>query len=311
MSAAQVKHGFGFSVLFVGDIMLDRGVAKHAREIGQDSLFKHVERLFLGTHAVIGNLEGTFTDNASIAAQDRTILRFTFDKVFAKVLAKLKFTVVSLANNHTLDFGRDGYIQTMTTLKEAGISFFGSPLNDVNLSEKVTIHGDEFCFVGYHDLFTHDETSIQEEILRLDPECEYIVVFAHWGEEYMPVENERQRTLAHTFIDAGADLIIGAHPHVVQPLEIYKNKAIFYSLGNFMFDQNFSYATTRGLTVHVEWGEESTRFTLVPVFIDHEEVKIAEPTDRTKVLESVVSDALDPNIRSAIFEKQEFILNTN
>ncbi|MFZ2253281.1 MAG: AmmeMemoRadiSam system protein B [Minisyncoccia bacterium] len=298
-------------LLFVGDIMLDRAVAKSAREKGIDSLFANVERLFLGTHAVIGNLEGTITSSSSIAAKDSSILRFTFDPMYAGLLDRLGFSVLSLANNHALDFGKGGYAETKRQLENVGIVSFGSPINNGVLTGQIMVQGKSICFVGYHDLFTYDETPVTQEIARIRPTCDRVVLFAHWGEEYVPKATARQQKLAHAFIDAGADLIIGAHPHIVEPIEIYKNKAIFYSLGNFMFDQYFSYATTHGVAVHVEWGDERTRFTLIPVSVVDEEVKIAEPIDQRKILPTLIDENMPLDIRSAILEKNEFILWNN
>ena len=295
-------------LLFVGDIMLDRAIAQHARKYGVDSLFAKVERLFLGTHAVIGNLEGTITDKPSISEKDTSILRFTFDPKFATLLKKLHFTTLSLANNHALDFGKDGYDQTKNNLHGANITTFGSPQNNDNASVRLSVQGKTICLVGYHDLFTPDPTPALEEIKNIKSSCSHIVLFAHWGIEYSPKASERQKMLAHKFIDAGADLIIGSHPHVVQPIEIYKNKAIFYSLGNFIFDQNFSVETKQGLTVHVEWGDEKMRFTLVPISIERGEVKIAEPFIRDRVISALVDKYLLDNITSDIMKKQEFTL---
>lgn len=295
-------------LLFVGDIMFDRGVAQHAKKYGVDSLFAKVERLFLGTTAVIGNLEGTITDKPSVSEKDISLLQFTFNPIFAELLGRSDFTALSLANNHAFDFGKDGYEQTKNNLNDAGIIPFGSPQNNDNISTRISAQGKTICLVGYHDLFTPDPTPVPEEIKNIKESCSRIVLFAHWGVEYSQTPSDRQKMLAHKFIDAGADLVIGAHPHVVEPIEIYKNKAIFYSLGNFIFDQNFSFATEHGLAVHVEWSDEKMRFTLVPISIDHAEVKIAEPSDRQKVLSSLVDNYLPLDIASAIMKTQEFTL---
>jgi poly-gamma-glutamate synthesis protein (capsule biosynthesis protein) len=274
-----------------------------------NSLFLNVEALFSGNDAVIGNLEGTLTTNQSISEKDQSILRFTFNPAFAGLLKELHFTAVSLANNHSLDFGEDGYEQTKQNLHNAGILSFGSATNsDVHRAE-IRAQKETICLIGYHDLFTSDPLPALEEIKNSRESCSHIVLFAHWGVEYEPLASERQKMLAHQFIDAGADLVIGAHPHVVEPLEIYKNKAIFYSLGNFMFDQNFSFETEHGLTVRVEWGGEETHFVLVPVSIQHEEVRIAEYSDRQVVLSALVDEYVPRDVAVSILEKQSFILS--
>jgi len=272
------------TILFVGDIMLDRTIAKHAQKYGVDSLFSKVQGLLSANDAVIGNLEGTMSDYPSVSQSDYSILRFTFDPSYARFLKNNHFTAVSLANNHSLDFGKDGYEETVTNIKSAGIVTFGSPFNDKNISTTIPIQGKKICLVGYHDLYVPDSTPAVKEIQKIRPYCSYIILFAHWGVEYKQTATDRQIMLAHKFIDAGADLVIGAHPHVVEPIEIYKNKAIFYSLGNFIFDQNLSFWTEHGLAVRVEFGETSTRFTLIPTTVSNKEVSVASTTDADKLI---------------------------
>lgn len=275
------------SILFVGDIMLDRSVAKHAHASSTVVLFAGVLDLFGAADANVANLEGSITTNPSIAQIDHTILRFTFDPDLAKeALAPLKLSAVSLANNHAYDFGRDGFDMTQAHLRQWGIEPFGHPVNARDLSTVLDIRSKRFCLIGYHSLYDPSTAEVVAEIIRLRPECYRIMVFPHWGDEYEPTANAQQIASAHEFIDAGADLIIGAHPHVVQNVEEYKGKAIFYSLGNFMFDQNFSWATTHGLAVKVSFSEDSTRFALTPITIYGQEARIANEADAKRVLEA-------------------------
>jgi len=295
-------------ILFVGDIMLDRGVSLHAKKHGIDTLFSGVERLFLGTNMVVGNLEGTITDNQSISEKDPSMLKFTFASTFAELLKKLNFTTLSLANNHALDFGGDGYRQTEYYLGDVGIKYFGSPINDYNLSVNTFIYGKTICFVGYHDLFTFNQESVIGEIKKIKNSCNYVILLTHWGIEYSKTPSDRQRELAHGFIDAGADLIIGSHPHVVQPVEIYNNKAIFYSLGNFIFDQDFSFETRHGLAVNVEFDNDKIHFVLVPTFSNRAEVEITNIKDGEKTLQSLIDNGLSADVASDIINKKEFTL---
>lgn len=140
--------------------------------------------------------------------------------------------------------------------------------------------------MGYHSLYDAGTMEVVTEITALRPACYRVVVFAHWGDEYTPVANAQQIAAAHSFVDAGADLVIGAHPHVVQNVEVYKGKAIFYSLGNFMFDQDFSWATTHGLAVRVSFGEETMGFKMTPITIKGQEATIANEPDAARVLEA-------------------------
>ncbi len=296
------------SLLFVGDIMLDRGVAQHAKKYGVESLFSKVEPIFQGKDAVIGNLEGTITSYKSVTEENYKLMRFTFDPSYAGFLKKYHFSAVSLANNHSGDFGPLGYQQTLDNLRAAGIAYFGSSRNSENLSTQMSVNGKNVCLVGYHQLFVPDPSTVISEIKKIQPVCSLVVLFAHWGEEYQATPTVSQRDLAHKFVDAGADLVIGAHPHVVQPIEIYKNKAIFYSLGNFVFDQNLSFFTEHGLTVNVEFDDSKTVFTLVPTALQKAEVEIAEPEDRQKILQRTIDSTLSEEIRNAILTKGSFVL---
>ena len=265
--------------IFVGDIMLDRGVAKHAELYGTSSIFVNVRSLFEGNDLTVGNLEGTITSQDSVSKNNSGILRFTFNPQLASyVLKSLGFTAVSLANNHTLDFGQSGYEETKENLIKNVILSFGSPSNGRDLSVQVNIKGKQFCLVGYEEFINSDPQPIIDEINSLESSCYQIIVLPHWGIEYDKNPSDKQKALAHEFIDAGADIIIGSHPHVVQPLEIYKNKAIFYSLGNFIFDQDFSFETTHGLAVQIDFSDAETHFALIPLSISHSEVSFASST---------------------------------
>jgi len=273
------------SILFVGDIMLDRSVARHAMASSTDVLFAGVLDLMKTADARVANLEGTITTNPSIAQRDNTILRFTFDPELARqALAPLNLTAASLANNHTYDFHRAGFDSTQAYLREWGIKPFGQPVNAFDISTTLEVRGRQFCLVGYHSLYDADTAEVLQEIARLRPACYRVIVVPHWGDEYETVANAAQVKAAHEFIDAGADLVVGAHPHVVQNIEEYKGKAIFYSLGNFMFDQNFSWATTHGLAVKVSFGATSTSFALTPITIKGQEATVANEPDATRVL---------------------------
>lgn len=277
-------------VLFAGDLMLDRNVARSAEASGVESLFGTSTRaIFDDADLRVVNLEGTITTQPSIARQDSSILRFTFKPQTAKaVLELLRVDVASQANNHALDFGADGYDSTQRYLAEWGISSFGHPTNAENLSATVDVKGKTLCFAGYHALFSPSVDPIVERIeaLKAEGSCWRIVVFAHWGEEYKTKANTAQMGQGRAFIDAGADVVIGAHPHVVEEVETYKGKAIFYSLGNFMFDQNFSWATMHGLAVRADFYEDKTAFTLIPMTIAQQHSEVAGEPQKSLILKA-------------------------
>lgn len=296
-------------ILFVGDMMFDRNVAKRAEELGKDALVEKVKSLFEGRDLLVGNHEGTMTANESIAQVDHTILRFTFDPAYAAFLKSLHFGALSLANNHALDFGYDGYGETVENLEAGGMKTFGSPRNDLNVTAKMSIKDQTVCLIGYHDLYLWNSAPALDAIKKARGQCTYVIIYAHWGDEYKTVENKRQELLAHQFIDTGADLVMGSHPHVVQPLEIYKDRAIFYSLGNFIFDQDFSYETTHSLAVEITFQASSTAYSLIPLSVVKSQVSYSSDKETKKTLETVAnSPSIPKNVRKSILEKGQFTL---
>jgi poly-gamma-glutamate synthesis protein (capsule biosynthesis protein) len=276
-------------MLFVGDIMLDRVVRRHIDDKGFKYQFEDVMSLFENNDIAIGNLEGTVTSNPSLSEKDFSILRFTFDPKMGDELKALGFSGFSLANNHAYDFGSEGFLETQANLERSGLFSFGSPYNDLNLLAKKNVGNEEVCFVGYHALYRPDISPIVSTITDNRETCTYIVVFAHWGDEYTDVPNARQIEAAHSFIDAGADLVIGAHPHVVEPIETYRGKAIFYSLGNFIFDQDFSRATQLGLAVRLELGTSTQKFTLVPIEMKNTKLSFPEESSYAERMDVLLS----------------------
>ena len=295
-------------ILFLGDIMLDRSVAVRAKAVGYDALTTKVESMFTSADATVANLEGTITTNPSISQVDHTKLQFTFNPAAVPFLQHIGITAVSLSNNHALDFGRSGYRATKEFLKQGNIIAFGSPYNFDNPSTKFTIRGRNICFVGYEGAYTFNASSTEREIARLRPSCDLLIATMHAGVEYDTGHTSEQRRVARAFIDAGADAIIGTHPHVVEPLEIYKGKAIFYSLGNFIFDQNFSFGTTHGLAVYMEWNENETAYELVPITIRGQEATFSDNDEGLKTRSALIDRELPNDISGAILNTSSFTL---
>ncbi len=169
------------------------------------------------------------------------------------------------------------------------------------------MNGKTLCLVGFHQLYDPNMKSVVEEVSRIRPTCSQIVLVAHWGEEYQHEPTQVQRTAAHAFIDAGVDVVIGAHPHIVEPIEIYKNKAIFYSLGNFIFDQGWKPEVRRGLAVGIEFSSTKTRFSLAGVNT-FKEASIADATTTKAVLADLIAPDLPADISEAMLTSGSFEL---
>lgn len=171
---------------------------------------------------------------------------FTFcgDTRFLPILSENKL-IFTLANNHIFNYGANGFSQTKNYLSSSQIPFVYSYQSDTEFLVK-EINGIKFGFLGY-DFITNPKTNHQttiDTVKKYDSQVDWLIVSIHWGNEYLPQPEKWRVTLAHQLIDAGADIIHGHHPHVWQPPEIYQGKPIFYSFGNFIFDQSWSFETS-------------------------------------------------------------------
>ena len=130
--------------------------------------------------------------------------------------------------------------------------------------------------------------AIQPLIDRAVAEARHLIVNIHWGAEYQELSNDHQRDLARELIDAGADAIIGHHPHVVEEIEVYKDKPIFYSLGNFVFDQYFSIPTQQGLAVGVVLGADATSVYVFPIESENSQVRLMPPSKAEQFMRRLI-----------------------
>lgn len=243
-------------LLFVGDIMLDRWIRQVAEKKGYDFVFEEVNDLLKDKDLAIGNLEGPITDNKSISIASAFGARenyvFTFTLEAAVILGDYNIKLVNLGNNHILNFGEDGLEQTKKYLSEAGVGYFCA--NDLRF-KIYDLGGRKVGFVCYNQFEKDAVERVIGDIRKIKGEREekekadIVILYAHWGKEYETKADALQKELARKFVDAGADLIIGSHPHVVQEKEIYNGKTIYYSLGNFIFDQYFNPNAAEGLAV--------------------------------------------------------------
>lgn len=245
------------TVLFAGDMMFDRTIRAAMAEKGSDHVFSCIAPELRDADLVVANLEGPVTthDSMSLGSEIGSLenMTFTFPTTTAHLLARYNIRVVSLANNHIMNFGDDGLMQTKRWLAEAGVQYFGAP-DDVDRTARVDIKGIPFSFIGWSDW---DSTTKDETLAQIRTERalgRIVVVFAHWGEEYEPPP-ERVRALGRHFVDAGATLVVGAHPHIVQEHEVYNGTYIFYSLGNFVFDQYWNEDVRTGLLVRATFNK--------------------------------------------------------
>ncbi len=258
-------------ILFAGDMMFDRYIRTQSDTIGKREVFAGVSRELTAADVVVANLEGPITSQlsksvGSAVGESRHFL-FTFDPEWAEVLFDANIRVVNIGNNHILNFGETGLVETRNFLRDARVKFFGDPLDESFRSYTIEVKGRKIGFVNFNQFYKEGESRALLDIARLRSNVDVLFVYTHWGAEYVPATSEEKR-LAHLFIDRGTDAVIGSHPHVVQEKEVYRGKTIYYSLGNFVFDQYFRPETKSGLMVEATIASDKTlSFRDIPIMI--------------------------------------------
>lgn len=233
----------------VGDIMLAGSGERTFRQLGYDYPFAATAAILRQGDIVIGNLEAPIAVSGTEFTAKK--FRFRLNPKAAPALKNAGFTHLTLANNHILDFGMDGLRQTREALTRQGLAFAGAgPDLDAAKSAWFTdIKGVRIAFLSYSLVYPEEffagkaragtapglATLFTTDISRAKESADYVIVSFHWGGEGLDSPKPYQKTVGRQAIDAGADVIIGHHPHVLQGVEYYRNGVIFYSLGNFAF----------------------------------------------------------------------------
>ena len=241
------------SLLFAGDVYLsDHVLGAYERGGGIEGV---LDSGFLQTidqaDIFMANQEFPFSNRGTPETDKQFTFRLPEEKV--SILQEIGPDIVALANNHALDYGSEALSDTIRVLDEAGILHAGAGENLDEAKEIKTIEagGKTFGFLAASRVFpkgywaagpdhpgmltAYDSTVLLEEIRKAKETCDFLTVYVHWGIERKTEPESYQRTLGQQYIDAGADLVIGSHPHVLQGIEYYKGKPIVYSLGNFVF----------------------------------------------------------------------------
>ena len=258
------------NLVFAGDIMLDE-LPGEAIARGDDP-FAAVASLLDGADLAVGNLECAVADGGT--AVDK---QFTF-RAHPRVLDVVArhFGSVSLANNHSADFGAAGLLQTMDRLRTAHVQFFGAGKNlgEAHRPLMVERKGVRVALLGYNEFqprwfaagpstpgvaWSEDEQILRDMKAARAAGAHIVIPVIHWGWEHETVPCPRQRDLARALIDAGADVVIGGHPHVTQGADIYRGKLILYSLGNLVFNGFESQEANTGWLLHLTLDRRAVR----------------------------------------------------
>lgn len=268
-------------LLFVGDVMLGRYV-EVLQKRGLDPFGDTTS--FLKSHTTIVNLEGPIP-KLHIPTKSYGF-SFSFPEGSAGYLKKHGVSAVSLSNNHMLDQGSKGYEDTKNILEKEGIFHFGGYDSDTSDYYETQLGSKKVIITGVNMISsTWNEKTVIDRIHLIHmmyPDA-FLVVYIHWGNEYKLTQSPLQEVFAHKLIDTGVNAIIGSHPHVVEGIEIYKNSPIFYSLGNFIFDQYFSEETQEGYMVSVYLQKNYFVYTLIPVVSKKSKVSIPDAIISEKI----------------------------
>ena len=253
-------------LIFAGDVMFSRAVRRAILDAKDPAMpFRKIAPLMAASDITFVNLESPFSDKGPYF--DHGLIFHAAPETIAG-LQLAHVTLASTANNHARDCGSHGVEYTVAWLRTHGIQPLGSSGSEAATHQGVVLvrHGVRFGFLGYtfdqsngnwRDVDTRialaDPAAVCRDVALLRKRCDVVVVSMHNGIEYVTVQSAKQIQFAHAAIDAGATLVIGHHPHVIQPEEHYKSGLIFYSLGNFVFDQYQREATQHGEVVQVSF----------------------------------------------------------
>lgn len=244
----------GGRVLFLGDAMFDRSLRTKGERDGYKSILAPSEGMLRSFDLLVFNLEGPITDAPSVSEGSGIgtpeNYTFTFAPAVADLLGTFE-TAVSLGNNHILNFGAEGVLSTREHLVRAGVSFFGAPGYPDEKTRVVDVAGERLALVAYNEFDGDDFQATLNAVSAAAAEGYPTIVYAHWGEEYKTTPSTWMRERASAFVRAGALLVVGAHPHVVIPAEYIAGVPVYYSLGNFVFDQYWERGVRCGLALEV------------------------------------------------------------
>lgn len=253
LANAETESEESTVLVFAGDIYLSEFVLNAYDRAGgiagvlDEGLRAEIE----GADLFIANQEFPFSDRGTPAPDKQFTFRLPTKR--AGLMREIGTDLVTLANNHALDYGADALLDTCAVLDELGIAHIGAGANleAAKQAEFVELNGKTYGFLAASRVFpvadwaagakhtgmlsAYDPAVLCEVIRETKQHCDYLVLYVHWGIERNTMPESYQRTQGHQYVDAGADLVVGSHPHVLQGIEYYQGKPILYSLGNFIF----------------------------------------------------------------------------
>lgn len=294
--------------IFGGDVMLSRQVNSRMVKYNDYTWpFLKIADFLRQADLTIVNLESPFINTKDYTVPTGSFM-FKSNPLAIKGLLEAGIDLVSLANNHSLNQGRTGLRESFDILSEHNIKYIGAGNSEAEArrAEIFEVNGDRFAFLAYAypndnsvaaddlaGIATMDIRYMQEDVRRLKEEGNIVIVNMHAGIEYVTQPNWQQTDFARAAIEAGAEAVIGHHPHWPQTFEIYQDKPIIYSLGNLVFDQMWSLETRQGLLAKLIWQDGWEKIQLIPVKIyDYGQPEIIDDEiERINILDKIGADS--------------------
>ena len=265
------------SIVFTGDINFDDHMASKWKD--EELLPGEILEFLRGADHVVADIEGSFTHPDAEPADEVTIFTHKqMERGAASFLCDAGVDIWNINNNHILDFGEPGILGTLETAKQYGVTTVGAGMNDTEAAAPVYFEeagGIGMFAVGYRPgckpagpdkagcLLWNDTKAIQKNIEDIKGRCRWCVIVAHGGEEFTTLPSPYTRDRYLSYLDMGADIVVGHHPHVVNNYELFPGKAVFYSIGNFIFDTDYMRSqdgTDRGILLRLSFSAEGFTF---------------------------------------------------
>ena len=305
----------------VGDIMLGGTAGPEVARYGYDYPFLFVRGLFTGSDIVFGNLEGPLTKRGTRETEKTYVFRSPPAKV-APALKRAGFNIVSLANNHTMDYGPVGLEDTIDALKANRIAHAGAGANLAEARRPAVFHvgSSTVALLAYSvtlpenfyagkespgTAFAH-ESQVRADIERARRFADIVIVSFHWGQEGTTVLRDYQVRLAHAAVDAGAAAVIGHHPHILQAVERYRNAVILYSLGNFVFG-SYSKTARDSVVAQLEFVDgRVAALRLIPINVYNPDVDF-----QPRPLSGARADAVVAHLQALSAERETRLANAD
>ncbi|WP_457091626.1 CapA family protein [Microvirga sp. P5_D2] len=316
------KSSSPYDVSAVGDVMPGMRMRHRIRKFGEDYPFAWVKPILAGSSVVTGNLEGPFSKESEKLETTRNF-SYQVNPKLVSVINRGGFNAMTIANNHIQDCGRGGVIETIDALDKYHIQAYGGGRNEGSAHTPAIWDGvrNRIGLLGYYwngrtaargDLpgSARDLSHlVQRDMALLRPLVDRIVVMVHWGIPYERSPLEEDRAKARRFIDLGADAVIGHHPHILQPIEIYKGRPILYSVGNFAFGSGNSKAES--ILPCLRFHQSGIEMDVFPIYVQNRDPrlnyqpKVIGGTSGRATIDRLLS--MSPNLECKI-ERQDYCL---